>query len=97
MTDFQSLSGRHKAATEALELFRGENGPVILISNSPKPSVSIPQAFDQIGVRGEFYDAIVTSGDATIDELSRRAPGPVFKLGPERDEPRELYFLHGDV
>jgi len=36
----------NKAATEALELFRGENGPVILISNSPKPSVSIPHSFE---------------------------------------------------
>ena len=86
----------HKAATEALELFRSDHGPVILISNSPKPSVSIPHSFEQIGVRGEFYDAIVTSGDATIDELARRAPGPAFKLGPERDdvlyENIELHF-----
>ena len=76
----------YRSATEALELFRSDHGPVILISNSPKPSVSIPHSFEQIGVRGEFYDAIVTSGDATIDELARRAPGPAFKLGPERDD-----------
>ena len=86
----------HKAATEALELFRSDHGPVILISNSPKPSVSIPQSFQEMGVQGEFYDAIVTSGDATIDELARRAPGPAFKLGPERDdvlyESIELHF-----
>lgn len=86
----------YKSATEALELFRSDHGPVILISNSPKPSVSIPNQFSQIGVHGEFYDAVVTSGDATIDELSRRAPGPVFKIGPERDdmlyENIELHF-----
>lgn len=86
----------YRAATEALELFRSDHGPVILISNSPKPSVSIPHSFSQIGVHGEFYDAIVTSGDATIDELARRAPGPAFKLGPERDdvlyENLELHF-----
>jgi len=74
----------YKPATEALELFRSDHGPVILISNSPRPSVAIPHSFEQVGVRGEFYDAIVTSGDATIDELARRAPGPAFKLGPER-------------
>lgn len=39
---------------------------------------------------GEFWDAIVTSGDATIDELARRAPGPAFKIGPERDDPLYL-------
>ncbi len=73
-------------ACEALERFRAERGPVILISNSPRPSVSIPEQFRQVGVPGELWDAIVTSGDATIDELARRAPGPAFKLGPDRDD-----------
>ena len=73
-------------ACEALERFRGERGPVVLISNSPRPSVAIPEQFAEIGVPGELWDAIVTSGDATIDELSRRAPGPAFKLGPDRDD-----------
>lgn len=86
----------YQPAAEALELFRSDHGPVILISNSPKPSVSIPMSFAEMGVHGEFYDAIVTSGDATIDELARRAPGPAFKLGPERDdvlyENLELHF-----
>ncbi len=76
----------YQEACAALERFRAERGPVILISNSPRPSVAIPEQFAKIGVPGELYDAIVTSGDATIDELSRRAPGPAFKLGPERDD-----------
>jgi HAD superfamily hydrolase (TIGR01459 family) len=74
------------AACEALERFREERGPVIMISNSPQPSVSIPDSFARLGVPGGFWDAIVTSGDATIDELARRAPGPAYKLGPERDD-----------
>jgi len=73
------------AACEALERFR-ERGPVVLISNSPRPSITIPESFRQLGVPGEFWDAIVTSGDATIDELARRAPGPAFKIGPARDD-----------
>ena len=73
-------------AVEALERFHTERGPVVLISNSPRPSVAIPAQFDEVGVPHTFYDAIVTSGDATIDELARRAPGPAFKLGPERDD-----------
>jgi len=79
----------HHEATQALERFRQERGPVVLITNSPKPSVAIPAALEQIGNQGEFFDAIVTSGDATIDEISRRAPGPAFKLGPPRDD--QLY------
>jgi len=73
-------------AIEALERFRSERGPVILISNSPRPSIAIPLQFRQIGILSEPWDAIVTSGDAIIDELARRAPGPAFKLGPERDD-----------
>lgn len=73
-------------ACEALERFRADRGPVILISNSPRPSSAIPQQFAEVGIVGKIYDAIVTSGDSTIDELSRRAPGPVFKLGPDRDD-----------
>lgn len=73
-------------AVVALERFRSERGPVVLISNSPRPSVAIPAQFDEVGVPQTIYDAIVTSGDATIDELARRAPGPAFKLGPDRDD-----------
>jgi HAD superfamily hydrolase (TIGR01459 family) len=81
-------NGKHayQEACDALERFRAERGPVVLISNSPRPSVAIPEQFAEIGIRNEFWDAIVTSGDATIDELARRAPGPAFKLGPDRDE-----------
>lgn len=77
------------AAIEALQRFRAERGPVVLISNSPRPSIAIPEQFDEVGVPHDVYDAIVTSGDATIDELARRAPGPAFKLGPDRDD--QLY------
>ena len=87
-------------AIEALQRYREERGPVVLISNSPKPSLAIPQQFVQVGIDAVFYDAIVTSGDATIDELSRRAPGPAFKLGPERDDPiyegLEMHFADMD-
>ncbi len=75
-----------RQACAALERFRAERGPVILISNSPRPSAAIPAQFAEIGIPGEPFDAIVTSGDATINELARRAPGPAFKLGPDRDD-----------
>jgi len=73
-------------ACEALARFRENNGAVVLVSNSPRPSVAIPEQFAAIRVPDNLWDAIVTSGDATIDELSRRAPGPAFKLGPQRDD-----------
>lgn len=72
-------------ACDALERFR-ERAPVVLITNAPGPSITVPDSFRDIGVPGEFYDAVVTAGDATIDALARRAPGPAFKIGPERDD-----------
>ena len=73
-------------ACEALERFRESHGAVVLVSNSPRPSRAIPEQFAQIRVPDNLWDAIVTSGDATIDEIARRAPGPAFKLGPDRDD-----------
>jgi len=68
-------------AIEALERFRSERGPVILISNSPRPSIAIPLQFRQIGILSEPWDAIVTSGDAIIDELARSfVPIRIFGL-----------------
>jgi len=77
----------YMAAVEACRKFRSERGPVVLISNSPRPSQAIPDQLRQIGVPTDFYDAIATSGDATRSELAQRAPGPAFRLGPARDEP----------
>ncbi len=73
-------------AVMALERFREQSGPVVLISNSPRPSGAIPAQFAQLGVPDTIYDAIVTSGDATIFELAKRAPGPAYKLGPKKDD-----------
>ncbi len=80
-----------EASIWALEQFRANNGPVILITNSPRPSSQIPAQLDQIGVSHDCYDAIITSGDATRAALQARAPGAVYALGPDRD----LYLYEG--
>lgn len=75
------------ASIAALQRFRQERGPVVLITNSPRPSSEIPAQFAQIGVRMDCQDAIVTSGEVTRAELRARAPGPVYIVGPDRDLP----------
>jgi HAD superfamily hydrolase (TIGR01459 family) len=73
----------------ALRAFRAAHGPVILLTNAPRPASDVKLQFDRIGVPHDCYDALVTSGEAARDELQRRAaigaPLPVFILGPERD------------
>jgi len=70
----------------ALARFRAERGPVILISNSPRPAGPVIDQLDGLGVPREAWSQIVTSGDATRLLLAERAPGPAWKIGPDRDD-----------
>ena len=75
------------AAWGALQRFAAERGPVVLISNAPRPSHAVHAQLDQLGVPRSAWSAFVTSGDATRVLLSERAPGPAWAIGPERDGP----------
>lgn len=72
-------------AVDALVQFRARGGRVVLITNAPRPKDVIFPQLDRLGVPRDAYDDIVTSGDATRAELALRAPGPFFKLGPDKD------------
>lgn len=73
------------AAAAALRLFRALGKRVVLVTNVPKPRGPIPGQLDRLGFPRDAWDAIVTSGDAIRAELSARAPGPMYKIGPARD------------
>jgi HAD superfamily hydrolase (TIGR01459 family) len=73
-------------ACAALAKYRSEVGPVILISNSPRPRGPVIEQLDSLGVPRESWSEIVTSGDATRVLLAERAPGPVWTIGPDRDQ-----------
>jgi len=74
-----------RAACEALTRWRAERGPVILISNAPRPSSAVHSQLDQLGVPRAAWSAFISSGDATRILLSGRAPGPAWAIGPEKD------------
>ena len=74
-------------ACEALVRFQQTRGPVVLISNAPRPSDAVIPQLDQLGVPREAWSRFVTSGDATRAALAERAPGPVWVIGPDRDRP----------
>jgi len=76
-----------EAPCEALARWRRERGPVILISNSPRPASDVVHQLDALGVSRDVWSAFVTSGDATRVLLAARAPGPAWRIGPERDAP----------
>ncbi len=75
-------------AVDALRHFRAAHGPVVLLTNAPRPVADVLVQFARIGVPEDCYDAIMTSGAAARLDLERRAQNrrlPMFHLGPERD------------
>lgn len=71
---------------EALVAFRKRRGPVVILTNAPRPSSIIPAQLDRIGLSREAYDGVVTSGDATRAAIESLLPRRVYKLGPDKDE-----------
>jgi len=86
-------NGRRKfdLAIDAMRRFRAERGPVVLLSNAPRPPEGVIALFDKLDIPRDFYDAIVTSGGEAREDLIRRTSGgrrlKLFYLGPERDHP----------
>lgn len=72
-------------AAAALQRMRAAGKTVVLITNVPKPRGPIPKQLDRMGCPRDAWDAIVTSGDAIRAELTQRAPGPMYKIGPDYD------------
>jgi HAD superfamily hydrolase (TIGR01459 family) len=74
-------------AVDALTRFRESVGPVVLITNAPRPHPSIRAQLRTLGVPDTAYDAIVTSGDVTRTVIAAEPGVRLFHLGPERDRP----------
>ncbi|MGD0189722.1 MAG: TIGR01459 family HAD-type hydrolase [Rhizomicrobium sp.] len=78
----------HSGAVEALRKFRSLRGPVVLLSNAPRPVSVLEEQFRAIGVPVDCYDAIITSGVATREALAERSRDEdlnILHIGPERD------------
>jgi HAD superfamily hydrolase (TIGR01459 family) len=80
-----------QGAIDAMRRFRDLRGPVVLLSNAPRPEEGVRAMFEKLAIPLDFYDAIVTSGgEARGDLLRRTAKGEtleLFYLGPARDHP----------
>lgn len=72
-------------AVSALRSFRAAGGIVVLITNAPRPTWSVVEQLDGIGVDRAAYDGIITSGDVAAQLLTGRGRSRVHHLGPDRD------------
>ncbi len=70
----------YPSANEALTRFRASGGTVVLLSNAPMPNDAVAALLDEKSVRREAWDAIVTSGDITLEYVHRRGWKRVFKV-----------------
>jgi HAD superfamily hydrolase (TIGR01459 family) len=75
----------HPAACAALERFRAGGGCVVMVSNSPRPSVDVIVQLEGFGVTRAAFDRIVTSGDLTRGLIAQRPGQSLLHLGPPRD------------
>ena len=58
--------------------------PVILLTNSPRPAAHVERQIREIGVPGESWNRIVTSGDSARYALFRGEVGTrVYHIGPD--------------
>ena len=74
-------------AYEALKRFKAERGPVVLISNSPRPRESLIAQLASLGIMEDGFSDVISSGDATREYLRQFAPqGPAWRIGPSRDD-----------
>lgn len=71
----------------ALTQFRRTRGPVIILTNAPRPSSVIPAQLDRIGLPREAWDAVITSGDTTRALIAERLPQTALRIGPGKDDP----------
>ncbi|HLY05681.1 MAG TPA: TIGR01459 family HAD-type hydrolase [Rhizomicrobium sp.] len=81
-------SSAHLPAVAALRRFREERGPVILLSNAPRPVGDVEKQFEKLDVPKDCYDAILTSGVLAHDDLARQSRDHtlnILHIGPERD------------
>ena len=77
-------------AADALRRFRAEHGPVILLTNAPRPVIDVETMFYHVGVPLDCYDAILSSGALAHDDVKARIEAvgrtlQVYHLGPDRD------------
>ena len=75
------------SSVDACAQFRASGGFVVLVTNAPRPSASVVEQLDRIGVPRAAYDAIVTSGDVTRGLIHHWRDRKIHHLGPERDLP----------
>jgi HAD superfamily hydrolase (TIGR01459 family) len=80
----------YPAAVAALRAFRDRGGVVVLLTNSPRPRREVEKQIAAMGVPGDSWDVIATSGDSARLAMFQGAVGRrVWFIG----QPHDLSFF----
>ena len=72
---------------EEAELARAHGVPVVLVSNVPRPSTTMPQALARLDFPADAWDVVATSGDSARAAMFRGAVGQkVYFIGEDHDK-----------
>lgn len=74
----------YPGASERLQYWRQHGRKVVLITNAPRTEEAVIQQLQRIGLPGDAYDFIATSGEAGIEGLMR-LEAPVGFVGSAQD------------
>lgn len=74
----------HLGASDALSRFR-RHGPVLLLTNAPRPSAAVRRHLASMGAGVNAYDDILSSGDVVMKTLTDLGAQRIVHIGPERD------------
>jgi HAD superfamily hydrolase (TIGR01459 family) len=81
------------AAVAALGRLRADGKSILLLSNAPRRAAVLAAQIDRLGIGGDLYDHVLSSGEAVYQALARR-DHPFFAalgrrlghLGPDGDD-----------
>lgn len=72
-------------AVKALQDYRARGGIVVLVTNSPRPRLSVAEQLLDFGVPKDAYDTIATSGDSARSAMYQGAVGEkIYFMGEEK-------------
>jgi len=73
-------------AVEAVKNLIQEKKKVVFLSNAPRPSKEVKKFLQELNMKDEYLENIMTSGEAAMLSLQKENYGKFFyHLGPERD------------
>lgn len=74
-------------AVETLKYIKSKDKKIALLSNAPRRSFKAKQVLENLGFAEEYYDILLTSGEATQEYTVKNYPekSKYFYIGPEKD------------